>query len=55
MQQPTTVVSQIVEEISAQAEEHDRTGDLPARGIQAVHDDAVLGAAGRAVLEGTPQ
>jgi alkylation response protein AidB-like acyl-CoA dehydrogenase len=42
MQQPTTVVSQIVEEISAHAEEHDRTGEFPAEGIQAVHDAGQL-------------
>jgi alkylation response protein AidB-like acyl-CoA dehydrogenase len=42
MQRPKAPLSQIVEETAAYAEEHDRTGDLPAKGIQVVHDAGLL-------------
>jgi alkylation response protein AidB-like acyl-CoA dehydrogenase len=39
MQRPQATLSHILE---ATAEEHDRTGDFPAKGIQAVHDAGLL-------------
>ena len=42
MQRPPAPLSQIVDETAAYAEEHDRTGDLPAKGIQVVHDAGLL-------------
>jgi alkylation response protein AidB-like acyl-CoA dehydrogenase len=42
MQRPPASLSQIMEELAAHAEEHDRTGDFPAKGIQAVHDAGLL-------------
>ena len=42
MQRPSATSSQIVEELAAHAEEHDRTGDFPAKGLRAVHDAGLL-------------
>src|SRR4051794_8192978 len=42
MQRSPSTLSQIVEETATHAAEHDRTGDFPAKGIQAVHDAGLL-------------